>query len=70
MSSGAKVRSIDTLRKFRVAMSSFGCAASQSMAAVEVEIRRTLDWLKHDQVKFWQQEVPVARTPSARPGRI
>ncbi len=27
------------------------------MAAVEVEIRRTLDWLKHDQVKFWQQEV-------------
>ena len=57
MSSGAKVRSIDTLCEFRVAMSNFGCAASQSMAAVEVEIRRTLDWLKHDQVKFWQQEV-------------
>lgn len=57
MSTGAKVRSIDTLREFRVAMSNFGCAASQAMAAVEVEIRRTLDWLQHDQVKFWQQEV-------------
>jgi hypothetical protein len=57
MSTGAKVRSIDTLRDFRVAMSNFGCAASQAMAAVDVEIRRTLDWLKHDQVKFWQQEV-------------
>ena len=57
MSPGAKVRSIDTLREFRVAVSNFGSAASQSMAAVEVEIRRTLDWLQHDQVKFWQQEV-------------
>ena len=44
-------------RDFRVALSNFGCAASQAMAAVDVEIRRTLDWLKHDQVKFWQQEV-------------
>jgi hypothetical protein len=57
MSPGAKVHSVETLREFRVALSNFGCAASQSMAAVEVEIRRTLDWLKHDQVKYWQQEV-------------
>ena len=57
MSSGAKVKSIDVLSDFRVALSKFGSTASQAMAAVDVEIRRTLDWLKHDQVKFWQQEV-------------
>jgi hypothetical protein len=57
MSPGAKVQSIDTLREFRVSLSNFGSAATQAMAAVEIEIRRTLDWLKHDQVKYWQQEV-------------
>jgi len=57
MSQGAKIRSFDALRDFRVALAKFGHSTSQALAVVDVEIRRTLDWLGHDQLKYWQHEV-------------
>lgn len=57
MNQGAKVRSVGALADFRTSLSTFGAEVAQSLAAVDVEIRRTLDWLQHDQLKYWQQEV-------------
>lgn len=57
MPQSANVHSIDDLKDFKVAFVKFGEEASQALAAVDVEVRRALDWLSHDQLKFWQQEV-------------
>jgi exonuclease VII large subunit len=53
----ANVRSIDALKDFRNQLIAFRDSGSQVLAAVQVEIRRTLDWLSHDQAKYWQQEI-------------
>ncbi|MBS0208262.1 MAG: hypothetical protein JSS27_04845 [Planctomycetes bacterium] len=57
MNQAANVRSIDALRDFRVAILNFRDGGNQALATVQVEIRRTLDWLCHDQAKYWQQEI-------------
>lgn len=57
MSQGAKVKSIEMLRDFRVAFSKFGSEASQALAGVNSEIGRMMDWLTHDQFKYWKSEV-------------
>jgi hypothetical protein len=59
MNQSANVRSIDAIKDFRVALSTFKEGAAQSLAAVAVEIQRTLDWLGHDQLKYWQNQVRV-----------
>jgi hypothetical protein len=55
--STARVRSIDGLRDFRTSFITFREDSMQAMAAVDQEIRRVLDWLQHDQLKYWQQEM-------------
>src|SRR5262249_36470239 len=57
MNQQARVHSIDALRDFRVAFCTFGTEAAQALTSADVEIQRMLDWLTHDQLKFWQQEV-------------
>ncbi|HEY5311701.1 MAG TPA: hypothetical protein VIK18_04255 [Pirellulales bacterium] len=55
--SSANVRSIHMLHEFRAAMVSFREDSAQALGAVEVEIRRMVDWLTHDQLKYWQVEI-------------
>jgi hypothetical protein len=57
MSQGAKVKSIEMVREFRVAFSKFGSEVSQALASVDAEIGRMMDWLGHDQLRYWQHEV-------------
>jgi hypothetical protein len=54
--SSANVRSIHSLHEFRAALVTFREDSNQALAAVEVEIRRMIDWLTHDQLKYWQVE--------------
>jgi hypothetical protein len=57
MNEAANVRSVDAIRDFRQAVVKFRDQASQALASVDVEIQRTLDWLGHDQLKFWKEEI-------------
>lgn len=55
--SSANVRSIHMLHEFRAVLVRFREDSSQALGAVEVEIRRMIDWLTHDQLKYWQAEI-------------
>ena len=57
MSQGARVTSIDAIKKFRSDLASFGDDARNALGAVEMEIRRTVDWLLHDQPAYWKAEI-------------
>ena len=57
MTQSAHVRSVDSLKDFKVGFVKFGEEASQALASVDVEVRRALDWLSHDQLKYWEHEV-------------
>jgi hypothetical protein len=67
--SSANVKSVEAIRDFRIAMTNFSDDARNALSAVEMEIRRTRDWLQRDQLSYWQtqikrrnQEVSEART--------
>jgi hypothetical protein len=55
--SSANVRSIQMLHEFRASLVTFREESGQALGAVEVEIRRMIDWLTHDQLKYWQVEM-------------
>ena len=59
MDISAQIHSLDALREFRTALVKFRETGSHAMANVEVEIRRALDWLGHDQLAYWKHQVRV-----------
>jgi len=52
----ADVRSIDALREWYAALTGYGEMLSESMAGVELEIRRGFEWLQ-EQLSLWQKAV-------------
>jgi hypothetical protein len=52
----ARVTSIDALRDFRAALSTFRSEAIDALAANDLDIRRAFDWLT-EQRQFWQRAV-------------
>ncbi len=61
MDSQADVRSIDSLKDFRVALALFSDDALSALGAVDSEVRRTLQWLQHDRREYWQQQIKRRR---------
>ena len=57
MSQSANVRSVDAIREFRIAMTTFAEEARTALGSAEMEVRRTRDWLSRDQLTFWQAQV-------------
>lgn len=57
MSQTAHVNSLDALRDWKNALILFEEEARDALCQVELEIRRFVEWLGHDQSKFWQAEV-------------
>src|SRR4051794_5799774 len=55
--SQASVRSIDALRDLRAALAVFGDDASGALGAADMEVRRTVHWLTHEQRMYWQGEL-------------
>lgn len=53
----ASVQSIDAVRDFRAALCTFAESATSAMASTTLESQRFVDWLEHDQVKHWTQEL-------------
>ncbi|MCE9567499.1 MAG: hypothetical protein K8U57_36330 [Planctomycetes bacterium] len=50
---GADVRSIDAVREWHAALSTYGDTLSEALAGVEMEIQRAHDWLA-EQLSRWQ----------------
>src|SRR5579864_6321513 len=57
MSDTARVLSIDTIKDFRAALCRFGEDTKNALGAVDMQIRRTTDWLLHDRPMYWQMEI-------------
>lgn len=54
--STARVTSIAALREFRLALAKYRSDAAAALIEAESEIQRTLVWLRHDRLSFWQSE--------------
>jgi hypothetical protein len=59
MSESAQVTAIDAIEQLRVALLSFGDAATDALCAADTEVRRTAEWLD-EQLNSWQHEVRLA----------
>jgi hypothetical protein len=55
--STARVTSISALREFRLALSKYRSEAAAALIEAESEIQRTLVWLRHDRLSYWQKEL-------------
>lgn len=56
MGQSARVTSIEVLVDFKAALCLFARDAEEALCSVDVEVRRTFDWLQ-DQLKYWQREI-------------
>ena len=57
MSTQAEVKSIETLAFVKAAMAAFGHETGQSLAEVEMQAQRVVDWICIDQAAYWKMEV-------------
>jgi hypothetical protein len=57
MSRAANVLSDQSLKDFKITMCNFGEDARNALSGVEMELRRTRDWLERDQLGYWQAQV-------------
>jgi hypothetical protein len=55
--SQANVRSVDALRDFKNALIAYAEEARNALNGVDMEVRRTRDWLGRDQLMYWQTQV-------------
>jgi hypothetical protein len=60
MSTQAEVKSIDTLAFVKAAMVAFGHETGQSLAEVEMQAQRIVDWICLEQAAYWKTEVRKA----------
>jgi hypothetical protein len=57
MAEQAKVLSVQALKDFRVGLINFVEEARNALGGVDMELRRTRDWLERDQLSYWQMQV-------------
>ena len=57
MATSARVTSVQAIADFKVALLGFCQEAKEVLASVEMEIRRTMDWVERDQLPYWQREI-------------
>jgi hypothetical protein len=57
MNQSVRVKSIESLREFRAALSRFAQVASAALMEAELDVQRTTSWLEHDQHSYWQGQI-------------
>jgi hypothetical protein len=57
MSGSAKLTSIDAVERLANGLRRFAEEASTALTDLEIEINRTLDWIKVDRKGFWENQV-------------
>jgi hypothetical protein len=65
MSHSARVTSIETVERFRNSLCEFGKEVQDALCAVDMQIRRTVDWLA-DQAGHWQRQIKVRQEELTR----
>ncbi len=50
----ARVHSIDALKDFKRALDEFRTLAGSAMGEAQADVQRTLGWIEHDQLSYWQ----------------
>ena len=56
MSSSVRVMSLEELERFREAMVGFVDAASDALLLVDMEVRRFVEWIRHEQPRILHQQ--------------
>jgi hypothetical protein len=59
MSLPVDVQSLETLQEVHAALVEFGEDARQALGAMDMDIRRLVDWLEHDQRAYWQSQIKL-----------
>lgn len=57
MSTQASVQSIQALKDFRVALALFAEDVLAALGGVDMELKRTVQWLQHDRRFYWQDQI-------------
>lgn len=57
MARSAKLISIDAVRDMAVALINFGDEAIQALDELDINVRRSLDWIEQDRKQFWSHEI-------------
>jgi hypothetical protein len=57
MSRFAKVTSTDAVQRLAAALDSFKEEATTALDNLQLEVRRAVDWLRHDRKSYWDHEV-------------
>jgi hypothetical protein len=65
MSHSARVTSIETVERFRNTLCEFGKEVQDTLCAVDMQIRRTVDWLT-DQAGHWQRQIKIRQEELTR----
>lgn len=66
MSESAHVTNVDALRDFKRSAERFIAEITGALAEVDSSAQRTLSWLSHDQLPWWQQQVRVRQQKIAQ----
>lgn len=61
MGEQAAVRSVDALRDFRAALATFAEEALAALGGVDMEVRRTVQWVQHDRRDYWLGQIKRRR---------
>jgi hypothetical protein len=61
MGTQASVQSIDALKDMRTALALFSDEVLAALGAVDMEVRRTVNWVTHDRRAYWQEQIKRRR---------
>jgi hypothetical protein len=61
MGEQATVRSVEALQDFRAALATFAEEVSSAIGAVDMEVRRTVQWVQYDRRTYWQEQIKKRR---------
>ncbi len=61
MGEHAAVRSIEALREFRIALATFAEEALAALGGVDMEVRRTVQWVQLDRKPYWLGQIKRRR---------
>lgn len=56
MEQSANVRSVEALRLLRSGLFAFEAEARDGVTQLVLEVRRAMDWLEHDRVRYWADQ--------------